>query len=44
MPKMIHFGEFLIVMLPDRSFLIRQKMEENAKTEKLKQDILYVIA
>jgi len=41
---MIHFVGFLIVVLPDRSILIRQKMEENAKTEKLKCDILGVIA
>ena len=29
-------------MLPERSILIRQKLMENAKTEKLKQEILEV--
>ena len=29
-------------MLPDSSILIRQKLMENAKTEKLKQEILEV--
>ena len=29
-------------MLPDRSILIRQKLMENAKTEKLKQEIFEV--
>ena len=43
---MVNFGEFLKVeacgqtVLPDRSLLIRQKLVENAKIDKLKWDIL----
>ena len=41
MPKIVHFGEFLKIwslrstLLPDRSVLIGQKLEENAKIKKL---------
>ena len=41
MPKIVHFGEFLKIeaygqtVLPDRSLLIRQKVVENAKVEKI---------
>ena len=40
MHEMVHFGEFLKTVLPDRSVLIGQKLVENAKIQKLKCDIL----
>ena len=45
MPKMAYFDEFLKIeacgqtVSPDMSLLVRQKLEENAKIEKIKCDI-----
>ena len=38
--KMIHLGEFLKTVLPDRSSLKGQKLVKNAKIEKFKCNIL----
>ena len=35
MQKMVNFGEFLKTVLQDKSLLIRQKVVENAKVEKI---------
>ena len=39
MPKMVHFGEACgQIVLPDKSLLIGQKLVENGKIEKVKNE------